>query len=128
MVGKSIDESVPPLEDFIVNWRPNAKRVVIVFSDEKGQSYMLPDPMPPGGWNSNDTITQDLLTSVVASTPDLKVYTFSPHNIKEAWNNEGGWEPIAKASGGKWYPLSTSITEMYNYLMEIIDENACSTE
>ena len=61
------------------------------------------------------------------STPDLKVYTFSTPGIAEAWNNEGGWEPIAKASGGKWYPLSTSITEMYNYLMEILDENACST-
>ena len=127
-VGTSIDESNPPIEDFIVNWRPKAKRVIIVFSDEKGQSYMLPNPVPPGGWNTNDTITQDLLSSVVASTPDLKVYTFSPEKVKEAWNNEGGWEPIAKASGGKWYPLSTSITEMYNYLMEIIDENACSTE
>tara|TARA_R110002074_G_scaffold325863_1_gene496191 strand:- start:2135 stop:4045 length:1911 start_codon:yes stop_codon:yes gene_type:complete len=126
-VGTAIDESVPPLEDFIVNWRPNAKRVVIVFSDEKGQSYMLPDPVP-GSWNSNDTITEELLTDVVASTPDLKVYTFSPHGVKEVWNSQGGWEPIAKASGGKWYPLSTSIAEMYNYLMEIIDDNACSTE
>jgi hypothetical protein len=124
-VGTSIDESAPPLEDFVVKWRPNAKRVIIVFSDEKGQSYMLPNPLPPGGWNSNDTITQDLLATTVASTPELKVYTFSPEKVKEAWNNEGGWEPIAKASGGKWYPLSTSITEMYNYLMEIIDENAC---
>ncbi len=126
MVGTSVDESIPPLEDFIVNWRPNAKRVIIVFSDEKGQSYMLPDPIP-GSWNSNDTITQEILETAVASTPDLKVYTFSPQGIAEAWNNEGGWEPIAKASGGKWYPLSTSITEMYNYLMEILDENACST-
>ena len=126
-VGTAIDESIPPIEDFIVNWRPNAKRVVIVFSDEKGQSYTLPDPVP-GSWNSNDTITQEILEDVVASTPELKVYTFSTSGSKEAWNNEGGWEPIAKASGGKWYPLSTSITEMYNYLMEIIDENACTTE
>ena len=126
-VGTAIDESIPPLEDFIVKWRPNAKRVIIVFSDEPGQSYMLPDPIPPGGWNSNNTITQDVLSTTVASTPDLKVYTFSTQSTKEMWNNKGGWEPIAKASGGKWYPLSTSITEMYNYLMEIIDENACST-
>ena len=126
MVGQAVDESIPPLEDFIVNWRPNAKRVIIVFSDEKGQSYMLPDPIP-GSWNSNDTITQEILETAVASTPDLKVYTFSTPGIAEAWNNEGGWEPIAKASGGKWYPLSTSIAEMYNYLMEILDENACST-
>ena len=126
-VGTAIDESVPPLEDFIVNWRPNAKRVIIVFSDEPGQSYMLPNPVPPGGWNTSNTITQDLLATTVASTPDLKVYTFSTQSSKEMWNNKGGWEPIAKASGGKWYPLSTSITEMYNYLMEIIDENACSS-
>ena len=125
-VGTALDESNPPLEDFIVNWRQKSKRVIVVFSDEIGQSYMLPNPVPPGGWNTNDTITQDLLATTVASTPDLKVYTFSPKQIKETWNNEGGWEPIAAASGGKWYPLSTNVTEMYNYLMEIIDENACN--
>ena len=88
---------------------------------------MLPDPVPPGGWNANDTITQELLENTVASTPDLKVYTFTPPAYKNSWSNTGGWEPIASASGGKWYPLSSSITEMYNYLMEIIDDNACTT-
>ena len=62
------------------------------------------------------------------STENKRSPMYTLQQIKETWNNEGGWEPIAKASGGKWYPLSTSITEMYNYLMEIIDENACGAE
>ena len=39
-VGNAIEESQPPIVDFKINWRPNAKRVIIVFSDEIGQSYL----------------------------------------------------------------------------------------
>jgi len=124
-VGKSIEESVPPLEDFVVNWRPNAKKVIVVFSDEIGQSFLFPKAELGNSWNTNDTITEDKLVTAVSATPNLKVYTFSTAFTKDSL--KGPWEPIATASGGKWYLLSNSVMEMYNAMMEIIDENACST-
>jgi hypothetical protein len=124
-IGTAIDESVPPIDDFKVSWRPESKRVIIVFTDEPGQSYTFPKNMSGSG-NSNDTITHDILVVAVQSTPDLKVYTFTNSFTKET--GSAPWGTIADASGGKWYQLTSSITLMYNQLMEIIDENACSAE
>ena len=64
MIGNSNKDSIPPLEDFTINWRPNAKRVIIVFSDEHGQSYMVPKSVIGGSWDANvDGVTQKILLS-----------------------------------------------------------------
>ena len=99
-----VGESVPPLDSFKVDWRPNADRVIIVFSDEYPQSYFFPQLLP------------EEVEQAVYGTPQLKLYTFSRHAHK------GGWEKIAIAGNGKWFQLTNNPTQMYNSLMEIFDE------
>ena len=94
---------VPPKDKFNVSWRPGANRVVIVFSDEEAQSYMIPE------------ITVSDVTQMCTATPQLKAYTFSTKSYYE-------WDEIADKCDGKYFPLTDDATEMYNYLMEILDE------
>ena len=101
-----VGESVPPKDQFGIKWRPGANRVIIVFSDEKPQSYTIPE------------ITVDKVTQMCTSAPQLKTYTFSTN---ESWE----WDEMAAACDGKYYELTDNATEMYNYLMEILDE-VCS--
>ena len=129
MVGNAIKESKPPLKDFKLSWRPNAKRVIIVFSDEHGQTFMIPKSVAQGGtWNANeDGITQDILLNMIKTAPDTAIYTFSTELSKDSKMPYGGtgWEPLATASGGKWFKLQHSPAEMYSNLMEIIDTEVC---
>ena len=110
---KGVIESVPPKENFIVNWRTEANHVIIIFTDERPQSYMFPK------------VTQDMLIQSVSGTPNLKIYPFSTPWYKENGGIVKGWEPLATATGGTWYELTSDMITMYNSLMEIIDENAC---
>jgi len=98
-----VGESVPTKDQFKLSWRPGADRVIIVFSDEAPQSYLSPQLSPA-----------DVIGTCQA-TPQLKTYTFS---VNEQWE----WDEIANSCGGKYYPLSNNTVEMYNYLMEILDE------
>ena len=128
MVGNSINESIPDLQNFKINWRPNAKRVIIVFSDEHGQSYMIPKSILGGSWNSNyDGVTQSILLNMIAASPNTSIYTFTNIPSKNSTMPFGktGWEPLALASGGKWYELKHNPTDMYVNLMEIIDKEVC---
>ena len=130
-VGNAIQESIPELQNFKVNWRPNAKRVIITFSDEHGQSFMVPKSVLGGSWNSNyDGVTQDILLNMLMGALDTVVYTFSNPTSKNSSMPFGntGWEPLALVNGGKWYELSHSSTKMYSDLMEIIDKEVCGNE
>ena len=99
----NVGESVPPKDQFKVTWRPGANRVIIVFSDEFPQSFLSPQ------------ITDTDITNSCIAVPQLKVYTFSTN---EVWS----WDEIAATCGGKYYQLTNNSTEMYSYLMEILDE------
>ena len=112
-ISKGAHESVPPLKDFKINWRTDSNKVIILFSDEVPQSYLMPQ------------VTQSILLQAISATTNLKIYTFSTPWDKENGNVKPGWEPLATASGGKWYELTSDMLTMYNNLMEIIDENAC---
>ena len=128
MVGTSIGESMPELQNFKINWRPNAKRVIIVFSDEHGQSFMIPKNLIGGNWNSNyDGVTQSILLQMIATALDTSIYTFTNYNSKNSSMPFGntGWEPLSTASGGKWFELKHNPTDMYVGLMEIIDTEVC---
>ena len=48
-------------------------------------------------------------------TPQLKLYVFSTNSLWE-------WDEIALAGGGKYFDLTNNPTQMYNSLMEILDE------
>ena len=112
-LSKGAKESVPPLKDFKINWRTDSNKVIILFTDEHPQSYLEPQ------------ITQNILLQAIGTTTNLKIYTFSAPWDKENGNVKPGWEPLASASGGKWYELTSDMLTMYNNLMEIIEENAC---
>jgi len=126
--------SVPDLQNFSVSWRPNVNHVIIVFTDEEGQSYMNSPTLSPingktafgGGY-----ITQSILLGLIKQDPKLSIYTFTPQYYKNSnyIGKPGGWEPVSLASAlGKWYELTNSATEIYAYLSEILSETACGEE
>ena len=41
-IGTDVIESEPPLQNFDVSWRPGTERIIIVFSDEYPQSFLVP--------------------------------------------------------------------------------------
>ena len=103
-----IDESSPPVDEFTIDWRPDAEHVIIIFTDEPGQSYL------------NPKVTKNDLVNGVTSANKLKVYTFTVSADKP------DWEPVSTASGGKWFELVPSIQIIYESLVYIIEENACT--
>ena len=99
----AVEESIPDLAHFKVNWRPEADKIIILFTDEPEQSYLIPQ-----------LIASDVMAAVAGSIK-LKVYIFS--------NSEGySWDEIAVAGNGKYYDLTSNPTQMYNSLMEILDD------
>ena len=109
-----VGDSTPSLQAFEVNWREDAHRVVIVFSDEEGQSYLEPK------------IEQQQIIDVANAADDLSIYTFSTAITKKVtkWSGESlGWAPVSV--GGKWFELSSSDSDMFDSLMQILDETAC---
>ena len=103
-MGTKVVESVPPLQNFDVSWRPSADRIIIVFSDEVPQSYLTPE------------LSIEEVKTAVSGTPQLKLYTFS----RSAGSTL--WEDLANSGNGSWYKLTNNPTEMYASLMEILDE------
>jgi hypothetical protein len=99
----SVVESLPPKDVFSIDWRPEADKIIIVFSDEMEQTYMMPQ------------ITVQNVIDAAQGAPKVKIYTFSTSKI---WS----WDEISDATGGKYYDLSNNPTQMYNSLMEILDE------
>tara|TARA_B100002019_G_C21264887_1_gene598826 strand:- start:270 stop:2159 length:1890 start_codon:yes stop_codon:yes gene_type:complete len=102
--GLGVVESSPELQNFKINWRPNADRIIIVFTDEKPQTYLHP-PLD----------VQEAVTAV-SGTPQLKLYTFTKSNVKTKW------EALSIAGNGEWFLLTSSPTEMYANLMEILSD------
>ena len=102
-VWDGVAESIPAKDQFKLSWRPGADRVVIIFSDEPDQSYMDPQ------------VTLEECIEMCVATPQLKTYTFSKVF-------SGDWKELSDQCGGKNYELSNDATEMYGYLMEILDE------
>ena len=98
--------SEPEKENFIINWRPNSRRIVIVFTDEHPQSYLRP------GMNVASTI------NAIQGGINLKVYAFSTAN------GNADWTRIATAGNGINFHLTMNQNQMYENLMSIIDE-AC---
>ena len=103
-IGPSVVESSPPKENFDISWRPGADRIIIVFSDEHPQSYLVPN------------LTVEDVKTAISGTPQLRLYTFS----RVGGSNQ--WKDLAATGNGKWFYLTNNPTEMYANLMEIIDE------
>ena len=97
--------STPSLSSFTINWREDANRVVVVFTDEPGQSYL------------NPKVQKELIKDTALMVEDLFIYTFS------AFGGKSDWESISV--GGEWFTLTTNPTEMFDNLMKVVDETAC---
>ena len=96
--------SVPPLAEFVINWRPDADKIMVVFSDEAERTYMRPP----------NTIYR--VDDALAATPNLKLYTFA--------GGFYGWDELSVRSGGANFALTAEADEMYESLMTILD-NVC---
>ena len=110
-------ESVPPKEQWNVSWRDDAKHVIILFSDEEGQTYM------------NPMITESILANMINAADELAVYVFTSYNVINYASSTHNYESLVKAGlGGKIYELTMKAIEMYNNLLEILDETACGPQ
>jgi hypothetical protein len=105
--GQGVGSS-PSINNWAINWREDTHHVIIVFSDEHGQSYLNPQT------------TQPLLQQWAGASDDLSIYTFSKPSQQ---NGVSGWGPVSV--GGSWFPLTASPLVMFDNLMEIIEETAC---
>ena len=103
--------SNPDINNWNINWRPDAKHVIIVFTDEEGQSYTEPE------------ITRDIIQDWASAADDLSIYTFSSPVHQHGFY---GWAPVSV--GGSWFPLSSNPEVMFENLMDILDETACSVD
>ena len=99
----NVNESIPPKEQFNLSWRPEADRIIIVFTDEEEQSFL-----------SSEILPADII-DLCQATPRLKLYTFS---TDLSWN----WDEMSDQCAGQYYPLEDDPFVMYNQLMDILDE------
>ena len=126
-VWKNTNTSSPAISAFNISWREDSTKVVIVFTDEKAQSKTSP------------RITQANVVDAINGTEDLKVFVFSPGftktGVDSEWDPtiqqyvtyEAGWEAFTLAGDtGKWYELTNNTTEIFNNLMEILEDTACA--
>ena len=108
----AVTDPSPPLAQWSISWRPEADHVIIIFSDELGQTYVTPQ------------ITENILITMISAAQNLSVYAFNKSIFKDVLN---GFYNLTQAGvTGKWYPLTFSTFEMYNNLLQILDETACS--
>jgi len=99
--------STPEKENFEISWRPNANRVVVLFSDEEPQSFLRP------------AIRNSDVETALRSSVNLKFYAF----VDPGWDGDL-WEDIILSGRGRRFALTSNPNNMYNDLMSIIDE-AC---
>ena len=110
--------SRPVKENFSITWRPNAERIVIVFSDEVEQSFLRHADRSILGSPINKAVVEAAIRAGIS----LKVYAFSSGG--GFGNRPNHWEDIVLAGSGTLFNLSSNAVSMYNDLMSIIDE-AC---
>ena len=109
----SSNSSTPPIDLWNISWRSDAKHVIILFSDEEGQSYLNPQ------------ITESMLVNMINMADELSVYAFTQQWLID-FGSPDNYEALALAGmGGKVYPLTMKAIEMYNSLLEILNETAC---
>ena len=100
--------SEPEKENWIINWREDAKRVIITFTDEEPQSYLIP------------TMTQNNVVAAIEAVPDLSFYVFTSGFGNLYWD-----DLVTSSAKAKMEELSSSAEEMYGKLLSVLDETAC---
>jgi hypothetical protein len=106
-------ESIPAKNTWDIAWREDAKHVIILFSDEEGQSYLSP------------VVTESILVSMINAADELAIYAFTQQWLID-FGAADNYVALTQAGlGGKAYPLTMKAIEMYNSLLEILNETAC---
>tara|TARA_R110000824_G_scaffold67377_2_gene174459 strand:+ start:12243 stop:14402 length:2160 start_codon:yes stop_codon:yes gene_type:complete len=106
-------ESIPPKDTWSISWREDAKHVIILFSDEEGQTYLEPN------------ITETILVDMINAADELAVYAFTAQWLIDAGALDNYVALTEAGMKGKAYYLTMKAIEMYNNLLEILDETAC---
>jgi len=117
----------PDPQNFEINWREDAQHVVIVFTDEPGQSFIyMADDVNDATTIYNQKISQLHLQQLISNCIDLNMYTFTKLAQKNIiWQGgPAGFEPLT-IYGGQWFELVNNPAQIYENLMQIIDDNAC---
>jgi len=104
-----VEDSVPTLDNFRVNWRANADRVIILLTDEEAQTFLEPK------------ITNQILVDILNQIPRLSVHVFSTLLHRDGGNSP--WGPLT--IGGSHHELTSNQEEMFGEMMRIIDEEVC---
>ncbi len=99
--------SIPEKETFEISWRPNANRIVILFTDEEPQTFLSPG------------LSDATLQTALRGSMNLKFYGF----VDAGWDGDA-WEDHIIAGNGNRFRLTSDANQMYNDLVSIIDE-AC---
>ena len=121
-VGNVIDESVPPLDEFYIQWREKSKRVIIVFTDEPGQSFLMPSSKVGKTYNTNDTITQEKLAMMLSSIDDIRLYTFTDlANAKPM----SSWSSLSSLTSGASFEITGDQSITLKQLGEIFEGEIC---
>ena len=121
-VGNGIDESVPPLDEFYIQWREKSKRVIIVFTDEPGQSFLMPSSKVGKTYNTNDTITQEKLAMMLSSIDDIRLYTFTDlANTKPI----SSWSSLSSLTSGASFEITGDQSITLKQLGEIFEDEIC---
>ena len=102
-LGTYVD-SIPALPQFKIDWRPNADRIIVVFSDENDQSFLSPSLDPSD------------LSTAIAAAPDTKLYVFTLPYYRAQWRR------YINPTGGSAFILTSNSEQMYDDLMSILDE------
>ncbi len=117
----------PKPHNFKINWRDDAQHVIIVFTDEPGQSYMsVMSDLTDLNSVYHEGITQIHLQQLISNCIDLNVYTFTKLAQKDTtfMGEQAGFEPLT-IYGGQWFELVGNPAQLYENLLQIIDDNAC---
>ena len=119
-IGNVFSESVPPIEDFSISWRGESKKVIIVFTNEIGQSFLFPLSKKGKSYNTKDTITKNKLKMMIQTTKNLKIYTFTDEDSKDGLY---GWDTFSEITGGNWHMLYDG--NVSENLIDTIEANIC---
>jgi hypothetical protein len=119
-IGNVFAESVPKIEEFVIDWRKKSKKVIVILTNEIGQSFLFPESQKGKSYNTKNTITKSKLALMLQTIDTLKIYTFTDISSK---TGESGWSDFSILTNGKWYDLHDgNIT--FN-LSTIVQENNC---
>ena len=105
--------SSPAAPAFTPSWREDAERLIILFTDEPPQSFL------------NPYVTSNTVETALGTTPDLKLYAFTPETIKHDKGPKDGWYDVVHSTEGGWFALTNSATQILTDLLTILEENVC---